>query len=361
MSEASDPFDLKSLVRANIRSLKPYSSARCEFDGTADVFLDANENAFGSPAGDGYNRYPDPLQTDLKARAAVLLRVPPSQIFVGNGSDEAIDLMFRIFCEPRADEAIICPPTYGMYKVSAEINDVAVKVVSLNEDFQLDVPAILDAITPRTKLIFVCSPNNPTGNLMDEDAILKIAHSFRGMVVIDEAYINFAHQPSMVKKLHALPNIVVLQTFSKAWGMAGLRVGLAIANERVVSLMNRVKPPYNVSGVAQRLVLEALEKCGLIDEWIAEMWKERDRLVKELGALDVVRKIYPTDANFVLVKFSDSNAIYGHLVDRRIVVRDRSAVELCDGCLRITVGTRIENDRLIRALSGFEKEMVANL
>ncbi len=361
MPEANAPFDLQSLVRENILRLKPYSSARSEFNGNAEVFLDANENAFGSPAGGGHNRYPDPLQTDLKARAAVFLRVPPSQIFVGNGSDEAIDLMFRVFCEPGVDEAIICPPTYGMYKVSAEINDVAVKEVSLDEGFQLDVRAILDGIASRTKLIFVCSPNNPTGNLMDEDAILKIASSFRGMVVVDEAYINFAHRPSMVEKLDAAPNIVVLQTFSKAWGMAGLRVGLAIANERVVSLMNRVKPPYNVSGVAQRLVLEALEKCDPVDEWIAEMWKERDRLVKELEALHVVRKIYPTDANFVLAKFSDSNAIYGHLVDRGIVVRDRSGVELCEGCLRITVGTRTENDRLIEALSGFEKERVAIL
>ena len=361
MSEVKALFDPQSLVRANIRRMKPYSFARSEFNGKAEVFLDANENAFGSPAGGGYNRYPDPLQTELKVRAAELLCVSPSQIFIGNGSDEVIDLLFRIFCEPGADDVIICPPTYGMYKVTAEINDIGVKEVSLTENFQLDLPAILNAITLRTKLIFICSPNNPTGNLMDEDAILEIARCFRGIVVIDEAYVHFADRPSFAGKLNTALNLVVMQTFSKAWGMAGLRVGLAIANEPFINLLNRVKPPYNVSGIAQRAALGALEKRDVVEGWIAELLSERDRLVNELEALDIVRKIYPTDANFVLAKFVDSTSIYRHLLDGGIVVRDRSGVELCEGCLRITVGTKAENDQLINALFSFTNEMAATL
>jgi histidinol-phosphate aminotransferase len=354
MSEVSPPFDLQRLVRANIRRLNPYSSARSEFGGKADVFLDANENPFGSPPGGDYNRYPDPLQTELKVRVGAMLSVSPSQIFVGNGSDEAIDLMFRIFCEPGADEAIICPPTYGMYKVSAEINDVAVKELNLTDDFQLDVSGLLAAITLRTKLIFVCSPNNPTGNLMRQESILEIAHSFRGIVVVDEAYIHFSNRNSQAADLKEFPNVVVLQTFSKAWGMAGLRVGLAIASEPIIELMNRVKPPYNVSGIAQRAVLEAMEKSETVREWTAETLRERERLLKKLAQLNTVTKIYPTDANFVLVKFMDATATYRHLVDQGIIVRDRSRVELCEGCLRITVGTETENDRLTEALSDLE-------
>jgi histidinol-phosphate aminotransferase len=361
MSEVEVLFDLQSLVRRNIRRLNPYSSARSEFDGRAEVFLDANENAFGSPAGDGYNRYPDPLQTELKVRSAEMLGISPSQIFIGNGSDEAIDLMFRIFCEPGVDEVITCPPTYGMYKVSAAINDVGVKEVNLTRNFQLNVPAIVNAITSRTKIIFICSPNNPTGNLMDEDAILEITRRFRGLVVIDEAYIHFADRPSFAGKLNTVPNLVVLQTFSKAWGMAGLRVGLAIAQEQIINLMNRVKPPYNVSGIAQRSAIDALEKRATVGEWIVELLSERDRVVKALGSLDIVGKIYPTDANFVLVQFADSNKIYRYLLDQGIVVRDRSSVELCAGCLRITVGTKAENDRLINGLFSFKNEMAATI
>jgi histidinol-phosphate aminotransferase len=343
-------FDLQRLVRANIRRLKPYSSARSEFSGKAEVYLDANENAFGSPAGDGYNRYPDPLQTELKTRIAAMIDVAPSRIFIGNGSDEAIDLMFRIFCEPGVDEAIICPPTYGMYKVSADINDVAVKEVNLTGDFELNVPAIRRAITPRTKLIFICSPNNPTGNLMDRESVFKIARGFHGVVVIDEAYIHFADRDSFVEELDTLPNAVVLQTFSKAWGMAGLRVGFALAGEQIIDLMNRVKPPYNVSSIAQRAVLGALEKTDLVRDRIGQILLERDRMVKELSTIKEVTKISPTAANFVLAQFVDAKAIYQHLIDRGIVVRDRSSVQLCEGCLRITVGTRTENDRLMEAL-----------
>lgn len=344
-------FDLDNLVRENIRRLKPYSSARSEFAGSAEVFLDANENAFGSPAGHGYNRYPDPLQKELKARVADFNGVDPSQIFVGNGSDEAIDLLFRIFCEPGRDECIVCPPTYGMYQVSADINSAAVKEVPLTSEFQLDVPSVLSAVTPTTKLIFICSPNNPTGNLMRREDVTRIAEEFSGIVVVDEAYIDFAASESLLTKLAKLSNLVVLQTFSKAWAMAGLRVGLAFASTKIIDLMNRVKPPYNVSGIAQRAVLDAFEKQGEVEGWILATIDERTRLVESFESFEFAQKIYPTDANFVLVRTTDAKAIYEFLVREKIVVRDRSNVQLCEGCLRITVGTGEENTRLLSALA----------
>jgi histidinol-phosphate aminotransferase len=346
-------FDPNNIARENIRRLKPYSSARSEFAGTAQVFLDANENAFGSPAGDGYNRYPDPLQTELKDRLADMNSYSASQIFVSNGSDEAIDLLFRIFCKPSRDEVIICPPTYGMYRVSAEINDVAIKEVLLTSDFQLNVPAVSESFSESTKLIFLCSPNNPTGNLIRRESIVKIAQNFNGIVVVDEAYIHFADEPSMVEELPRLPNLVVLQTFSKAWAMAGLRVGLAFASEIIIDLMNRVKPPYNVSGIAQQTVLDSLKRKPQIDQWMQEIRSERDRLSSALKILAIVERIYPTDANFVLVKTVDADATYRQLIEQKIVVRNRSSVELCEGCLRITVGTPRENDQLLEALSKY--------
>ena len=390
-----DSIDLSALVRDNIRRLKPYSSARSEFAGSAEVFLDANENAFGSPAGNGYNRYPDPLQKELKERVAEMNGLDPSQIFVGNGSDEAIDLLFRIFCEPGRDECVVCPPTYGMYRVSADINDVAVKEVPLTSDFQLDVDAILNSVTTNTKLIFICSPNNPTGNLMRRGDVISIAEKFRGIVVIDEAYIHFstrkrwtlqaeppalaggkdlaadqgelasdvsppAHAASeltaesFASEMSRLPNIVILQTFSKAWAMAGLRVGLAFASEQIIDLMNRVKPPYNVSGIAQQAVLEALGKRGEIDAWIGETIGERTRLNNALVEFEFVQKVHPTDANFLLVATTNANAIYQYLVDECIVVRNRNSVAMCEGCLRITVGTAEENDRLLTSLGNYE-------
>lgn len=347
-------FDLESLVRKNIRRLKPYSSARSEFAGSAEVFLDANENAFGSPAGGGYNRYPDPLQKELKTRVSELNGIDPSQIFVGNGSDEAIDLLFRIFCEPGKDECIVCPPTYGMYRVSADINDIAVNEVRLTADFELDVEGVINAISPSTKLIFICSPNNPTGNLMRRKDVIRIAEASRhGLVVVDEAYIHFARAESLISELPRLPNVVVLQTFSKAWAMAGLRVGLAFASVQIVELMNRVKPPYNVSGIAQRAIIDALDRSKDIEAWVDKTIAERSRLIEKLADLDLVEKIYPSDANFVLVRTTDPSAIYQHLLNERIVVRDRSRVTLCEGCLRITVGTADENDRLLRSLGNY--------
>lgn len=349
-------FDLQSLVRKNIRNLKPYSSARSEFEGSADVFLDANENAFGSPAGFGLNRYPDPLQQMLKGRIASMRGVLPSQIFVGNGSDEAIDLLFRIFCEPGKDDVITCPPTYGMYRVSADINDIAVLEVRLTDDFQLDIPAILTGISDATKLIFICSPNNPTGNLMDRESILMIARQSNGIVIVDEAYIDFADEPSMLAELSELPNLVVLQTFSKAWGMAGVRVGLAFASSEIIDLMSRVKPPYNVSGLAQQAVINALDSKATVSSWIDAARLERLRLESSLIDLDIVKRVYTSDANFLLVEVDGANAVYKYLIDEKIVVRNRNNVELCEGCLRITVGTPDENERLLAALGSLRNK-----
>ncbi len=346
-------FDLNRLVRPNILRLKPYSSARSEFEGDAEIFLDANENAFGSPAGKGYNRYPDPLQKELKAMLASTNALSPEQIFVGNGSDEAIDLLFRIFCEPGRDEAIVCPPTYGMYKVCADTNNVGVREVPLTDEFQLNVGNILASVNDRTKLMFICSPNNPTGNLMRRADIESLLNSFSGIVVIDEAYIHFAAEPSMITELARFPNLVVLQTFSKAWGMAGLRVGMAYASAEIIALMTAVKPPYNVSGIAQRSVIEGLADRDSVADWIRRTLSERDRLVSELGKLSFFQKIYPSDANFILVRTEDARGIYRYLIEQKIVVRDRSNVQLCEGCLRITVGTEEENNRLLESIRHF--------
>jgi len=346
-------FDLEKLVRPNILRLKPYSSARSEFAGSAEVFLDANENAFVSPAGDGFNRYPDPLQKELKARLAAIASVPDSKIFVGNGSDEAIDLLFRIYCEPGRDNCIICPPTYGMYKVSADINDIEVREAGLSNGFQLDVPLIMNAVDDRTKLIFICSPNNPTGNLMRRHDVVKIARNFSGIVVVDEAYIHFAATESFNNELGRLPNLIILQTFSKAWGMAGLRVGIAFADEAVIDLMNRVKQPYNVSGIAQRAVLAAIADTREMEYSVRETLRERSVLMEALERFDFVVQIFPTEANFVLVRTTDANRIYQHLIDAHIVVRNRNSVELCEGSLRITVGTPDENSRLLDALASY--------
>ena len=347
-------FDLEKLVRPNILGLKPYSSARSEFTGAATVFLDANENAFTSPGGAGFNRYPDPLQNDLKQKISSLSEADPKQIFIGNGSDEAIDLLFRIFCEPGADEVIVCPPTYGMYRVSADINNVRVVEVPLTSDYQLNVSAILKSVAPNTRLIFVCSPNNPTGDLMRREDIVQIAREVNGLVVVDEAYIHFAEAKSIINELENLPNLVVLQTFSKAWGMAGLRVGMAFASEAIIGLMNRVKPPYNISGIAQLAVTKALDSEYEIGRWIIVMKTERKRLIESLAKFAFVETIYPTDSNFVLVRVRDAEGIYSHLVDAGIVVRNRSQVQLCEGCLRITIGTASENLLLLAELRNYQ-------
>ena len=347
-------FNLENLVRQNITRLKPYSSARKEFTGAAEIFLDANENSFGSPLPQSFNRYPDPLQTKIKEKIAVLSNVKTAQIFIGSGSDEAIDLLFRIFCEPNKDSVLICPPTYGMYEVSAAINDVAVKRANLTDDFQLDFKRLEKAIDAQTKLVFICSPNNPTANAFARQEILNLVKIFNGIVVVDEAYIHFSRGKSLTDEIENFPNLVVLQTFSKAWGLAGLRVGMAFANEEIIELFNKVKPPYNVSQIAQEAILDALANDKQVEKMIAEIIAGRENLIGRLGEFSFIEKIYPTDANFVLIKTNDAAGIYKFLLDEKIVVRNRNNVELCEGCLRITIGTRAENESLLRALKNYE-------
>jgi histidinol-phosphate aminotransferase len=342
-------FNLDNLVRKNIKRLTPYSSARKEFSGTATVFLDANENSFGSPVGN-YNRYPDPLQHEIKSKAATLQGINQAEIFVGNGSDEAIDLLFRVFCEPGVDNILICPPTYGMYQVSAEINDTSVKRANLTKDFQLDVEKINATIDENTKLLFICSPNNPTGNSLKRDDILSSAKNFNGIIVVDEAYIHFSNEESLVSEINNFPNLVVLQTFSKAWGLAGLRVGFAFANAAIIEFFNKVKPPYNVSQIAQEAILQAFENKSEVDTNISDIIFERKKLIENLRKLQIITNIYPTDANFVLIRTVDANIAYQHLINEGIVVRNRNNVEMCEGCLRITIGTPEENDKLMEAL-----------
>lgn len=351
-------FDLQSLVRENIRNLVPYSSARGEFQGTARIFLDANENSFGSPINRNYSRYPDPLQSKIKERVAELNNVSPSQIFVGNGSDEAIDLLIRVFCRPAVDSVVVCPPTYGMYEVSAAINDVAVQRANLTPAFELDVDAVKERLKPETKLIFLCSPNNPTGNLLGEEAIFDVLRSFNGIVVVDEAYIHFSGKQSLINRLSDYPNLVILQTFSKAWGLAGLRVGLAFGSPKIIGLLNCVKPPYNVSEVAQEQVLSAISKESKVVETVDAIVRQRTELSARLAELSIVSTVYRSDANFLLVRVENAKSIYEFLLDQKIVVRNRSSVVLCDECLRITVGTPDENTLLIEALKEYEKSAV---
>jgi len=347
-------FNLNNILRENIKNLVPYSSARDEFKGEASVFLDANENSFGSPLTNQYNRYPDPLQLAVKTRLSEIKGVPPQNIFLGNGSDEAIDILFRAFCRPGIDNVITVPPTYGMYEVSANINDVAIKKVPLTPDYQLNLEEIAAAIDENTKLIFICSPNNPTGNSINREDIETILANFSGLVVIDEAYINYSRQKSFIQELTEYSNLVVLQTLSKAWGLAGLRVGMAFASEEIIEVFNRVKPPYNINEASQTLALEALNNIDQVNTWIKETIAQREKLVSKLAKLTFVSKIYPSDANFVLVKTTNARSIYTYLVEKGIIVRDRSKIELCEGSLRITVGTPAENDKLIEALKSFQ-------
>ena len=351
-------FDLDKLVRENVKRLVPYSSARGEFGGIASIHLDANENSFGSPLAVNYNRYPDPLQVAVKRRIAEISGVQASEIFIGNGSDEAIDLLYRISCRPQIDNVLICPPTYGMYEVAAAINDVAVRRANLNADFELCLKEVENAIRENTKLIFLCSPNNPTGNAMSRETILEVVKFFHGIVVVDEAYIHFSDEKSLVAEIGIFPNLVVLQTFSKAWGLAGLRVGLAFANEAVIGLFNKVKPPYNVSQIAQEMILGALENRQQVETMIAAIVQERKALDGRLRRFPFVTKIYPSSANFLLVKSKNAGEVYRFLVGEKIVVRDRSNVEMCEGCLRITVGTPAENQALLEALERYETSAV---
>ena len=337
--------DIQKLIRPNVRNLKPYSSARDEFKGSASVWLDANEN----PNDNGLNRYPDPLQWKLKSRISELKNVPNESIFLGNGSDEAIDLLFRAFCEPGKDKSLICSPTYGMYQVSADINDVEVIDVPLTIDSQLNLVAIESEFSDSSiKLLFICSPNNPTGNSIRREDINRILSSFNGLVVIDEAYIDFAEQESLTNQLQNHNNIVVLQTLSKAWGLAGIRLGMAFANEEVIEVLNRIKPPYNVNQLTQEAALKKLNDLNAFQNEVNTILSERKGLKIDLEKLKNVQHIYPSDANFLLVKFTEPKTVYDALTEKGIVVRDRSKV--AEGCLRITVGTSEENTTLLAEL-----------
>lgn len=343
-------FDLSTLVRPNISKLVAYSSARDEFSGEAKVFLDANENSLGSPLLKWYNRYPDPHQRAIKQKLSVIKGIAPEHIFLGNGSDECIDLLFRCFCEPGKDNVIICPPTYGMYEVSANINDVAVKKAPLLEDFQLDLVHLETLVDANTKLIWLCSPNNPTGNALNRVDIETVLNNFNGIVVVDEAYINFAKQKSFIQELTDYPNLVVLQTLSKAWGLAGLRLGMAFASAAIIEVLDKVKPPYNINQATQELVVKALDEVGQVNDMIRLLVDMREALAEVFRSMPTVEKVYPSDANFLLVKIKDARKIYEFLLGKGIVLRDRSNVTLCEDCLRITVGTEQENTLLVDAM-----------
>ncbi len=341
---------LKDLVRPNILTLEPYSCARNEFTGEARVYVDANEN----PYNNGVNRYPDPMQTAVKRKVAALKGVRESQIFLGNGSDEAIDLPFRIFCRPGIDNVVAPAPTYGMYQVCADINDVEYRAVPMKPDFQLDIEAMKARIDANTKLVFLCSPNNPTGNALCWEDIQWFLDHFAGITIVDEAYIDFSSKPSLLKELNRYPRMMVLQTFSKAWGQAAIRLGMAFAGEEIIRLMTNVKYPYNVNILTQQQALKVLDNAGEKDKAVREILQQRDTLRDRLNTLECVDKIYPSDANFLLVKVYDADNTYKFLADRGIIVRNRNRVTLCQGCLRITVGTPAENEEIITALKEYK-------
>ena len=343
-------FSLEQLVRPNIWNLAPYSSARDEYSGKeAHVFLDANENPYNAP----YNRYPDPLQRDLKKELKKVKGMPEENIFLGNGSDEAIDLAYRVFCNPGVDNVVAIAPSYGMYKVCADINDVEYRPVLLDELFQFSADKLLAACDAHTKIIWLCSPNNPTGNSLDRDEMLKVIDRFEGIVIIDEAYIDFAQQLSMRKELVNHPNLIILQTMSKAWGSAAIRLGMAFASKDIVAIYNKVKYPYNVNQLTQTQALAALKDPFEVDKWVRILLDERKRLIQAFSELPFVETIYPTDANFFLTRVKDAQATYDYLVNEGIIVRNRSRVQLCQNCLRITIGSHSENNELIGALRKF--------
>jgi len=341
---------LEQLVRPNIWKLAPYSSARDEYSGKeAHVFLDANENPYGAP----YNRYPDPLQRELKKQISKVKGIPEEMIFLGNGSDEAIDLPYRIFCQPGRDNVVAIEPTYGMYRVCADINDVEYRPVLLDEHYDFKAADLLAACDSHTKLIWICSPNNPTGNSLNRDEMLKVIQDFEGIVIIDEAYSDFSKQQTFRSELAAHPNLIVLNTMSKAWALAGIRLGMAFASKDIISIYNKVKYPYNVNILTQQQALETLKDPFEIDRWVKTLLGERARLMQAFQELPICEKVYPTDANFFLAKMTDAQGIYNYLVDKGIIVRNRSRIQLCNNCLRITIGLKSENNELLSALRQF--------
>lgn len=348
-------FNLQNIVRQHILSLAPYSSARDEYTGKEGIFLDANENPLGSVTPENWNRYPDPYQVDIKDKIAPIKGCRPSQIFLGNGSDEPIDLIIRLTCEPKEDNIIILPPTYGMYEVSASVNNVEIQKIPLTTDYQLDTQKIITSINSKTKLIFICSPNNPTGNLIDRKAILNIVKNFQqGIVIIDEAYNDFSDEPSFIPELDNLPNVMVLQTFSKAWGLASLRLGMAFGSEELVKLLNKIKYPYNINGLTQRALFENIDNIEFMKDSVKKLNQNREKVIFELKKLPNVLNIFPSDANFLLVKFTDANKIFDYLIEQKVIVRDRSKVILCEDSLRISIGSEEENHILINLLNQYK-------
>ncbi|MEL6562113.1 MAG: histidinol-phosphate transaminase [Bacteroidota bacterium] len=345
--------EISALIRPHLIDMKPYASARDEFTGKSEVYLDANENSLGSVGVRDLSRYPDPHQHEIKKKLSSLKQIAADQIFIGNGSDEPIDLLIRAFCEPLKNEIIILPPTYGMYEVSANVNNVPVKKVPLTADFQLDVAAIEEAINSHTKLIFTCNPNNPTGTRIADTEVIKILENFNGLVIVDEAYIDFSEKESFIGLIEQYNNLVVLQTFSKAWGLAAARVGMLYGSTEVVEILNKIKPPYNVNEMSQEAVIYALQNEQQKQAFVDEILNERAYLHTELASLTTVQSIYPSDTNFLLVRVTEPDKLYHYLIDKGIIVRNRSKVLLCEGCLRITVGTRQENERLIKAIKSF--------
>ena len=339
--------NLEELTRANIWSLAPYSSARNEYAGReARVFLDANENPYNQP----FNRYPDPLQLELKAAISKVKGVPTANIFLGNGSDEAIDLPYRCFCEPGVDNVVAIEPTYGMYKVCADINAVEYRPVLLDENYQTTAEQLLAATDAHTKIIWLCTPNNPTGNCLKREEVIKVIEGFEGLVIVDEAYSDFSSQKTLRSELSKYPNLIVLNTMSKAWGCAAIRLGMAFASEEIIHIFNKVKYPYNVNLLTQQQALEALKDPFEVDNWVKILLQERTRMMDAFSMLPICEKVYPTDANFFLAKMTDATKIYNYLVDKGIIVRNRHRVQLCQNCLRITIGTKTENSELIAAL-----------
>jgi len=342
----SSSFNISALVRQTILEMEPYSSARDEFSGSASIFMDANENPFNHPL----NRYPDPAQLQLKKRIAAIKGQPVENIFLGNGSDEGIDMLFRVLCEPGSDNVVTVEPTYGMYGVCAQINGVERRTVLLNSDFSLDPDAVLDVVDERTKLIFLCSPNNPTSNSLEKEAMLKIINGVNCMVVVDEAYIEFSTGPGLLSQLQEKKNLVVLQTLSKAWGLAGIRLGMLFAHPDLVGYLSGAKYPYNINTLTMEAAMKGLEGTEQRRAWIKEIIEERSRLAGELESLTFVKVVYPSDANFLLVQVDDPAAVYHYLMNKGIIIRDRSSVPLCEGSLRITIGTKEENRMLMDAL-----------
>ena len=338
---------LEELTRPNIWSLAPYSSARNEYAGReARVFLDANENPYNAP----FNRYPDPLQLELKAAISKVKGVPAECIFLGNGSDEAIDLPYRCFCEPGVDNVVAIEPTYGMYKVCADINNVEYRTVLLDEQYQTTADKLLAATDAHTKIIWLCTPNNPTGNCLVREEVIKVIEQFEGLVIVDEAYSDFSSQKTLRSELAKYPNLIVLNTMSKAWGCAAIRLGMAFASQDIIDIFNKVKYPYNVNQLTQQQALEALKDPFEVDQWVKIMLQERSRMIEAFRELPICEKVYPTDANFFLAKMTDATKIYNYLVDHGIIVRNRHRVQLCQNCLRITIGTKTENNELVAAL-----------